>query len=231
MKTPGIIIAIDGHSSTGKSTFAKAIASRYSMIYVDTGALYRSVTLCAIRGNAINEDNSVNKELLAKLLSDLVIEFRTTGEGGRTELYMNGKNIESEIRGMEVSSKVSVIATLGFVREYVNRILKRYGEKKGVVMDGRDIGTAVFPEAELKIFMTAGVEVRARRRYDEMISKGVEADFDVVLKNVVERDYIDEHRENSPLRMADDALLLDNSQMSVEQQIEWVDNIIERRWS
>ena len=231
MKQSGLIIAIDGHSSTGKSTFAKAVASRYSMIYVDTGALYRGVTLCAMRSSAINDKQNLDKNILKQKLLTLSLEFRPTGKNNSTELYMNGENIEKEIRSMEVSEVVSLVAAQKFVRNYVDTILKSFRNKGGVVMDGRDIGTAVFPDAHLKIFMTAPIEVRAERRYRELVLKGVNVKFEDVLNNLRERDYTDEHRENAPLTKAKDALLLDNSNMSVEQQMEWIDKIIGERWS
>ncbi len=231
MKQSGLIIAIDGHSSTGKSTFAKAVASRYSMIYVDTGALYRGVTLCAMRSSAINDKQNLDKNILKQKLLTLSLEFRPTGKNNSTELYMNGENIEREIRSMEVSEVVSLVAAQKFVRNYVDTILKSFRNKGGVVMDGRDIGTAVFPDAHLKIFMTAPIEVRAERRYRELVLKGVDVKFEDVLNNLRERDYTDEHRKNAPLTKAKDALLLDNSNMSVEQQMEWIDKIICERWN
>ncbi|MDD2424870.1 MAG: (d)CMP kinase [Bacteroidales bacterium] len=227
----GLIIAIDGHSSTGKSTFAKAVASKYSMIYVDTGALYRGVTLYAITINAFNGADSPDREKLKKALSSLSLEFRTCGKDGSTELYINGENAERAIRGLEVSERVSIVAAEKFVREYVDNILRSYRDKGGIVMDGRDIGTAVFPEAQIKVFMTARVEIRAERRYMELLSKGEKIDFETVMNNIKERDYLDEHRVNAPLKRAVDALLLDNSNMTVEQQMEWIDNIIRERWS
>jgi cytidylate kinase len=231
MKIDGLIIAIDGHSSTGKSTFAKAVASKYSMIYVDTGALYRGVTLYAITINAFNGADSPDREKLKKALSSLSLEFRTCGKDGSTELYINGENAERAIRGLEVSERVSIVAAEKFVREYVDNILRSYRDKGGIVMDGRDIGTAVFPEAQIKVFMTARVEIRAERRYMELLSKGEKIDFETVMNNIKERDYLDEHRVNAPLKRAVDALLLDNSNMTVEQQMEWIDNIIRERWS
>ncbi|MDD4638347.1 MAG: (d)CMP kinase [Bacteroidales bacterium] len=231
MKIDGLIIAIDGHSSTGKSTFAKAVASKYSMIYVDTGALYRGVTLYAITINAFNGADSPDREKLKKALSSLSLEFRTCGKDGSTELYINGENAERAIRGLEVSERVSIVAAEKFVREYVDNILRSYRDKGGRGMDGRDIGTAVFPEAQIKVFMTARVEIRAERRYMELLSKGEKIDFETVMNNIKERDYLDEHRVNAPLKRAVDALLLDNSNMTVEQQMEWIDNIIRERWS
>ena len=231
MKISRVIIAVDGHSSTGKSTFAKSIAQKLGLLYVDTGALYRGVTLFALRESLISDKNIINTDKLSSLLPELRPEFRNTGPQGKSELYLNGELVEREIRTLDVSGKVSYIAALPFVREFVDRILKEYGEKRGVVMDGRDIGTAVFPDAELKIFMTANPEVRAKRRYDEMVAKGEPADFEKILENIVERDYIDEHRETAPLRKAPDALLLDNSNMTVEEQMEWLSGKISQKWN
>lgn len=231
MNTEGLIIAIDGHSSTGKSTFAKAVASKYSMIYVDTGALYRGVTLYAINLRAFTEEGLPDRERLKEALQGLSLEFRASGKNGSTELFLNGENAEREIRGIGVSEKVSVVAAEKFVRDYVDNILKGYKKKGGVVMDGRDIGTAVFPEAQIKVFMTAAVAVRAQRRYKELVSKGEQIDFETVMNNIKERDYLDEHRENAPLKRAVDALLLDNSDMTVSQQMEWIDKIIRERWN
>jgi len=231
MNIPRIIIAVDGHSSTGKSTFAKEIAQRLGLLYVDTGALYRGVTLLAIRESLISDNNTIDIQLLEARLPSLVPEFRNTGIGGRSELYLNGILVEKEIRSLAVSSKVSYIAALPLVRNFVDKILREYGERRGVVMDGRDIGTAVFPDAELKIYMTADARVRARRRYDEMIAKGEAADFEKILENIIERDYIDEHRDTAPLRMAPDALLLDNSHMTLEEQMEWLSSKITMKWN
>lgn len=231
MNIPKIIIAIDGHSSTGKSSFAKIIAAKYGFIYVDTGALYRGVTLFAIRESLIDNQNSVDQVKLAQIINSINLEFRATGTDGRSELYLNGTLIEREIRGLEVSNKVSFIAALPIVRDFVDRILIRYGKQKGVVMDGRDIGTVVFPNAELKIFMTANPEVRAERRYKELVEKGERADFKEVLQNILQRDYLDENRETAPLRKAEDAVMLDNSDMTIDDQIKWLDNIVSKKWN
>lgn len=231
MNIPKIIIAIDGHSSTGKSSFAKIIAAKYGFIYVDTGALYRGVTLFAIRESLIDSKNAIDKNALAKVIDLIDLEFRATGADGRSELYLNGELIEREIRGLEVSNKVSFIAELPLVRDFVDRILIRYGERKGVVMDGRDIGTVVFPNAELKIFMTADAEVRAQRRYKELVEKGERANFQEVLQNIVQRDFIDENRAAAPLRRANDAIMLDNSEMTIDDQVKWFDNIVSQRWN
>ena len=219
-----ITIAIDGFSSCGKSTMAKDLAKEIGYIYVDTGAMYRSVTLYALRHNLFNADGTIREEELQAQMKDINISFKINKETGRPDTYLNGENVENEIRTMEVSSHVSPIATLTFVRKALVEQQQRMGAKKGIVMDGRDIGTVVFPNAELKIFVTASAEVRAQRRYDELKAKGMEADFADILKNVQERDYIDSHRETSPLRKADDALELDNSQLTIAEQKQWLYN-------
>jgi len=217
-----ITIAIDGFSSCGKSTMAKDLAKEIGYIYVDTGAMYRSVTLYALRHNLFNADGTIREEELQAQMKDINISFQLNKETGRPDTYLNGENVENEIRTMEVSSHVSPIATLTFVRKALVEQQQRMGAEKGIVMDGRDIGTVVFPNAELKIFVTASAEVRAQRRYNELKAKGMEADFADILKNVQERDYIDSHRETSPLRKADDALELDNSQLTIAEQKQWL---------
>lgn len=217
-----ITIAIDGYSSCGKSTMAKDLAKEIGYIYVDTGAMYRSVTLYALRNNLFNADGSIREQELQEQMKNINISFQFNKETGRPDTYLNGENVENEIRTMEVSSHVSPIATLAFVREALVEQQQRMGAEKGIVMDGRDIGTVVFPNAELKIFVTASAEVRAQRRYDELKAKGMEADFADILKNVQERDYIDSHRETSPLHKADDALELDNSQLTIAEQKQWL---------
>lgn len=217
-----IVIAIDGFSSCGKSTMAKDLARRIGYVYVDTGAMYRSVTLFALNHHLFNEDGSVKADQLEKLMPEVNISFKLNTETGRPDTYLNGVCVENDIRGMEVSSHVSPIAAIPFVREALVAQQQRMGGDKGIVMDGRDIGTTVFPNAELKIFVTASAEVRAQRRYDELKAKGAEANYDDILKNVQERDYIDTHREVSPLRKADDALELDNSHMTIEEQNAWL---------
>ena len=217
-----ITIAIDGHSSCGKSTMAKDLARKLGYIYVDTGAMYRAVTLFALRNNLFNADGTIKTEELEKRMDEICISFKFNPEAGRPDTYLNGELVEQEIRSMEVSSHVSPIATLPFVRTAMVAQQQKMGEQKGIVMDGRDIGTVVFPNAELKIFVTASAEVRAQRRFDELKQKGMEADFEEILKNVQERDYIDSHREMSPLRKADDALELDNSYMTIEEQNKWL---------
>ena len=213
-----ITIAIDGHSSCGKSTMAKDLAREVGYVYVDTGAMYRSVTLYALRHGLFHGD-VIDQDALRSQLPDIHISFRFNPETGRPDTYLNGELVEHDIRTMEVSSHVSPIATLGFVREAMVAQQQQMGKDKGVV---RDSGTVVFPDAELKVFVTASAQVRAQRRYDELRAKGMEADFDDILRNVEERDYIDSHRDVSPLRRADDALLLDNSQMTIAEQKEWL---------
>jgi cytidylate kinase len=217
-----ITIAIDGHSSCGKSTMAKDLAKKVGYIYVDTGAMYRAVTLYALRNGLFNEDDSIREEELKEKMPDINISFKLNEETGRPDTYLNDELVEQDIRTMEVSNRVSPIAALPFVREALVAQQQKMGEEKGIVMDGRDIGTVVFPNAEMKVFVTASAEVRAERRYKELIAKGMEADYDEILKNVQERDFIDSHREVSPLRQAEDALVLDNSSMTIPEQNEWL---------
>ena len=217
-----ITIAIDGHSSCGKSTMAKDLAREVGYVYVDTGAMYRSVTLYALRKGLFNEDGSVKTDELEAEMPHIHISFKFNPETRRPDTYLNDEYVEQEIRSLEVSSHVSPIAAVGFVRAAMVAQQQQMGKDKGVVMDGRDIGTTVFPDAELKIFVTASAEVRAQRRFDELKAKGMPADFDDILKNVQERDYIDSHREVSPLRKADDAIELDNSNMTIAEQKEWL---------
>ena len=216
-----IIIAIDGHSSCGKSTMAKDLAREVGYIYVDSGAMYRAVTLWALRQNYFN-GNEINTEALEKDMPGISITFRLNDETRLPETYLNDENVEKEIRSLEVSSHVSPIATLPFVREALTRWQQQLGAEKGIVMDGRDIGTAVFPEAELKIFVTASAEVRAQRRYDELKANGMDASYEDILQNVKERDYIDSHRAMNPLRQADDAIVLDNSELTIAEQKQWL---------
>ena len=221
MHIPDIIIAIDGYSSTGKSSFAKIIANEFSFLYLDSGALYRGVTLFAIENSFISDDCTIDVPGLEKALESLELHF---GEGGT---YMGDRCIEKDIRSLEVAGKVSPIATVAQVRNYVDRKLREFGKKKRIVMDGRDIGTTVFPEAELKIFMTADPMVRAQRRAAEMPGASIED----VLKNLQERDYIDSHREVSPLTQAEDAVVLDNSHMTMQDQLMWLKNLIAERFN
>lgn len=224
-----IIIAIDGFSSCGKSTMAKDLAREIGYIYVDTGAMYRSVTLYALRHGMFRSVGSIDTGALEAAMPEIRITFRLNKETGRPDTYLNGELVEKDIRTMEVSSKVSPIAALPFVRKALVEQQQMMGREKGIVMDGRDIGTAVFPDAELKVFVTASAEVRAQRRYDELKAKGMEADYASILKNVEERDYIDSHREVSPLRKADDAIELDNSHMTIAEQKQWLREKFEER--
>ena len=217
-----ITIAIDGHSSCGKSTMAKDLAKRIGYIYVDTGAMYRSVTLYALRNGLFHANGTNKEEELRAQMGNIKISFQLNKATGRPDTYLNGENVENQIRTMEVSSHVSVIAALPFVRAALVEQQQQMGAEKGIVMDGRDIGTVVFPNAELKVFVTASPEVRAQRRYDELKAKGIEANFDDILKNVQERDYIDSHRATSPLRKAEGAIELDNSNITIEQQQQWL---------
>lgn len=224
MQVPDIIIAIDGYSSTGKSSFAKIMAKEFSFLYLDSGALYRGVTLFAIENGYIDDDNVIDVPALDKALQNLDLHF---GQGGT---YIGDRCIEKEIRSLAVAGKVSPIATVAEVRQFVDRKLREFGQKGRIVMDGRDIGTTVFPDAELKIFMTADPMIRAERRAAEMRAKGDTVDIQDVLKNLQERDYIDSHREVSPLTQAEDAIVLDNSHMTMEQQLEWVKDVIAKRF-
>ena len=217
-----ITIAIDGHSSCGKSTMAKALARKIGYVYVDTGAMYRAVTLYALRHGMIDAEGRVDEQTLEASMDQVKVSFTLNAETRIPETCLNGENVEHDIRGMEVSAHVSAIAALPFVRRVMEAQQKAMGRDKGIVMDGRDVGTVLFPDAELKIFVTATAEVRARRRYNELQAKGMDADYDEILKNVQQRDYIDSHREVSPLRKADDALELDNSNITLQQQDEWL---------
>ena len=215
-----ITIAIDGHSSCGKSTMAKDLAREVGYVYVDTGAMYRSVTLFALRGGLFNADGSIKEAELEAQMPAIRIDQRLVD--GKTVTFLNGEDVERDIRSLEVSNHVSPIAALPFVRTALVAQQQRMGQEGGIVMDGRDIGTVVFPHAELKVFVTASAEVRAQRRYDELKQKGMPADYADILKNVQERDYIDSHRAVSPLRQADDAILLDNSDMTIPEQKQWL---------
>lgn len=217
-----ITIAIDGHSSCGKSTMAKDLARKVGYIYVDTGAMYRCVTLFALRNNLFDADGHIDAATLEAKMKDIHISFQLREGADRPDTYLNGECVEQEIRSLEVSNHVSPVAALPFVRAAMVAQQQQMGKDKGVVMDGRDIGTTVFPDAELKIFVTASAQVRAQRRYDELQQKGMPANYEDILKNVEERDYIDSHREVSPLRKADDAIELDNSHMTIEEQNQWL---------
>ncbi len=217
-----ITIAIDGYSSCGKSTMAKDLAREIGYVYVDSGAMYRAVTLYALEHGFIAKGGSIDVEGLQTAMSDIQIAFQFNPERGRPDTYLNGVRVEDRIRTLEVSSHVSPIAALGFVREEMVRQQQRMGQEGGIIMDGRDIGTTVFPHAELKIFVTASAEIRAQRRYDELTAKGEVCDMQEILRNVEERDYIDTHRDISPLRQADDAIVLDNSHLTIEDQKQWL---------
>ncbi len=223
-----ITIAIDGYSSCGKSTMAKDLAKEIGYVYVDTGAMYRAVTLYALRHNLFEEDGRVKVEELEAELPNIQISFTFNEQTGRPDCFLNGELVEKEIRSLEVSSHVSPIAAVPSVRKLLVEQQQKMGEGKGIVMDGRDIGTTVFPYAELKIFVTASSQVRAQRRYDELKEKGMPADFESILKNVEERDYIDTHRETSPLRKAADAITLDNSEMTIAEQKAWLMDLYKR---
>ena len=217
-----IIVAIDGHSSCGKSTMAKDLAREVGYIYVDTGAMYRTVTLYALRHGMFQPDGTVNEEALREAMPTVQVSFVIDPATQLPHACLNGEDVENDIRGMEVSSHVSPIADLPFVREAMTRQQQLMGQAKGIVMDGRDIGTVVFPQAELKVFVTASAEVRAQRRYDELTAKGKTVNYEEILQNVTERDYIDSHRSVAPLRQAPDALLLDNSHLTIAEQKAWL---------
>ncbi len=229
MSNKKIIIAVDGFSSCGKSTMAKDLAREIGYIYVDTGAMYRSVTLYALRHGMFGSDNTIDSGALENAMPGIKISFRLNAATGRPDTYLNGELVESDIRAMEVSSRVSIVAALGFVRKALVEQQQAMGKEKGIVMDGRDIGTVVFPDAELKIFVTASAEVRAKRRFDELKAKGADANYEEILANVQKRDYIDSHREVSPLRKAGDAIELDNSEMTIAEQKEWLKRKFEEK--
>lgn len=216
-----IVIAIDGHSSSGKSTMAKELAQEIGYVYIDTGAMYRAVTLYALRQGYI-QGNNINEKALEADMPRLSITFQSNPGTGKSDTFLNGEDVEKEIRGMEVANKVSLVASLGFVRKAMVAQQQAMGKEKGIVMDGRDIGTVVFPHAELKLFVTASPEVRAQRRVDELLAKGEKVSYEEVLENVKKRDFIDSTREESPLRKADDAIVLDNSNMSRAEQKTWL---------
>lgn len=222
-----IIVAIDGFSSCGKSTMAKTLARETGYIYVDTGAMYRAVSLFCIR-NGWMTDSELNTAAIEKHIAEIQLEFRTN-ENGKAEMYMNGENIENEIRTLDVANGASKVSTLGAVRRELVRQQQKMGEKKGIVMDGRDIGTVVFPEAELKIFLTASAEVRAQRRWDEMRTKGENVSYEEVLANVIERDFRDQNRNESPLRKAVDAIEIDNTTLQPNEQQEILRQLFERK--
>ncbi len=222
-----ITIAIDGFSSCGKSTMAKSLAKEIGYIYIDSGAMYRAVTLYCIE-NGLIEDGEIRTEILKEDLKRINISFKINAETGQPDTYLNAENVENKIRTMLVSSMVSQVSALDFVRSAMVEQQQKMGKEKGIVMDGRDIGTTVFPDAELKIFVTASAEVRAQRRFDELKSKDQEASYDEILHNVKQRDYLDQNREVSPLRQASDAILLDNSTLTIEEQKAWLINQFNR---
>ena len=222
-----IIIAIDGFSSCGKSTMAKALARNIGYLYFDSGAMYRAVALYCMQNSLIIEDE-IDTESLRKRIKEINITFKVDSESKNSITYLNGINVEHEIRSLEVSRYVSRIAALDFVREEMVDRQREMGKAKGIVMDGRDIGTTVFPNAEMKVFVTASAEVRAQRRYDELTARGDKADFNEILENVLQRDHIDQTREVSPLKKADDALLLDNSNLTREEQMDWLIDVFNK---
>lgn len=225
-----IIIAIDGHSSCGKSTVAKEVANKLGYTYIDSGAMYRAVTLYCLRNN-LAPAGVVDEEKLRLHIGNIHLRFAFNPDLQKHETLLNGENIEEEIRRPEVANLVSPVSVIGFVREALVRLQREMGRNKGIVMDGRDIGTVVFPDAELKIFMTASPEIRAKRRYDELIAKGVHVELEDIIRNTRDRDRIDSTREISPLRQADDAILLDNSHLTREQQLEFVLRLAQERLS
>jgi len=223
-----IIVALDGHSSCGKSTYAKLIAAELGYSYIDTGAMYRAVTLTAMEEGLFDSSDAPPIEKIEALLSQIELDLKHNPEKQRTEIWLNGRMVEDVIRSMEVSNHVSYIAAIPAVRRQMVEYQRMLGELKGVVMDGRDIGTVVFPHAELKIFLTASLEVRAERRYKELIEKGMKAEFEEVKANLAKRDHIDSSRADSPLKQADDALLLDNSEMTLEQEMIWFKEVYQK---
>ena len=219
-----IVIAVDGFSSCGKSTFAKMVAARLGYIFIDTGAMYRAVTLYALEHGAFT-NGILNEEMLVGMLDDIHIDFRFNPERGASDIYVDGEWVEGKIRTIEVSNLVSAVSAVGEVRKRLVAMQQRMGRDKGVVMDGRDIGTVVFPDAELKIFMTADPEVRAERRYLELSAKGEEVSREEIVENIRQRDHLDQNRAISPLRKADDAVVLDNGGMTLEEEMEWFDKV------
>ena len=222
-----IKIAVDGHSSCGKSTLARDLSKYFNFLYIDTGAMYRAVTLFSIR-IGVFKDNLENYDLLIQNLSRINIEFKQSSNN-KTEIFLNGENVENEIRNLEVSSKVSKIATLSELRALMVGLQRKMSENKSVVMDGRDIGTVVFPDADIKIFLTASLEIRAKRRFDELKEKTKNLDYNAILKNISERDFIDQNREISPLKKAEDAILIDNSNLNPKQQLDLAVKIIKEK--
>ena len=227
---PSLVIAIDGHSSTGKSSFARAIAAELGYVYIDSGAMYRAVTLYAMREKIIIDD-LVDEQKLSEAIDTIMISFVKNAKSGKNEMFLNDENVEEEIRGIKVSEKVSIISKIGFVRKKMVSYQRKMGGNKSVVMDGRDIGTVVFPNADIKIFMTADPLIRAERRFKELQEKAVDISLVEIEHNILERDYIDQNREESPLCKADDALVLDNSYMTPEEQMNWFKNLILKQYN
>lgn len=225
MILPNLIIAVDGYSSTGKSTLAKRLASEFGFLYLDSGAMYRCVTLFAQERGLIDSDNSIKEDNLKSALPELEISFRTEGE--KISAFIGSRCVETLIRSLPVSNQVSPVSALAFVRNFVDEKLHEFGADGSIVMDGRDIGTTVFPNAQIKLFLTARSEVRAQRRFDEMKSKGQSPVFQEVMDNLANRDYMDSHRETSPLSRASDAFVLDNSDMTIEEEVCWVRGLIQ----
>ncbi len=223
-----IIIAIDGHSSCGKSTMAKDLAKSIGYEYIDTGAMYRAVTLYSIR-HSFFQGEQLNLEALTKAMDEIHISFRFNESTGRSDTFLNGENVESLIRSMDVANKVSPVAAVGFVRKALVAQQQAMGKEKGIVMDGRDVGTVIFPDAELKVFVTARPEVRAQRRLDELMVKGETTTFEEVLKNVNDRDFIDSNRKDGPLKQAEDAVVLDNSDITIAEQNQWLLDLFRKR--
>ena len=223
-----LIIAIDGYSSCGKSTFAKTIAKELNYIFIDSGAMYRAITLWCIRNNSIS-DSYIDTESIIYGLKNLSVSFVLNSETNTPEIFLNAENVENQIRSLEVTRYVSEISQIPEVRNRLVELQRKIGANKGIVMDGRDIGTVVFPNADIKIFMTASVDIRAKRRYDELKAKGVDVDIEEVRNGIIARDIADENRDISPLRKAEDAITLDNSRMTVEAQMSWIKEIIEKK--
>ena len=228
MQIPDIIIAVDGFSATGKSTFAKMTAAEFDFLYLDSGAMYRGVTLYAMENGFIARDGSIDEKALEAVIDSLDLHFRNVE--GKTCLYLGERCVEGEIRTMAVSGHVSPVSAIPFVRRYVDARLRKFSEGGRVIMDGRDIGTTVFPDAELKIFMTADPLVRAQRRFDELVAKGETPDMEAVIKNLQERDYMDSHRETSPLRQPEDAFVMDNTHMTLHEELVWVLGVIQGKF-
>jgi len=228
MQNKKAIIAIDGHSSCGKSTVAKDLAKVLAYVYIDTGAMYRTVTLFAMRHNLII-DGKIDEKTLQDRLSEVNITFKYQPEEKKNETFLNGESVEEQIRGLKVSNNVSAISAIAFVRRRLVELQQEMGTQGGIVMDGRDIGTVVFPEADLKLFMTASPEIRAQRRFDELTAKGDQVDYEDILENVKQRDHLDSTRKESPLMQADDALVLDNSHLNKQQQLDWIIDVMKKR--